>query len=170
MEQVREQVEMMSRMQARVEGIEARIRVVGEIANQTNILALNAAVEAARACKAGRGFAVVATEVRRLAENSHKAAQEIVEEVHQGAQLAQSTSAFMQENQGNFVSVRDIVEGISRSSSEQAARIGEIVQAVHQSNTVTQNNAHQSEVMTENSQFLMRTAERLKERVEYFHL
>ncbi|NJO91182.1 MAG: hypothetical protein HC831_21120 [Chloroflexia bacterium] len=75
--------------------IAEKITIINDIAFQTNLLALNAAVEAARAGEHGRGFAVVATEVRKLAENSKKAAEEIVRLAQKGLETGKRANEVM---------------------------------------------------------------------------
>ena len=124
------------------------IGVIDGIAFQTNILALNAAVEAARAGEQGRGFAVVATEVRTLAQRSAAAAKEIKIlinaaslQVEGGTVLVDRTGQTMQEILASVHTVAEMIGQITRSSSEQAAGIEQINQAIVQMDQTTQGNA-----------------------------
>jgi hypothetical protein len=128
------------------------IRVIDEIAFQTNILALNAAVEAARAGEAGLGFAVVADEVRSLAQRSAEAAKDtaalIEESVARSAEgslrveeVAHAVRAIAEESQR----VKALVEEISSGSSQQAAGMSQIAETIAGMQRVTQQSAQQAE-------------------------
>lgn len=150
--------------------IAEKITIITEIANQTNILALNAAIEAARAGTAGKGFAVVASEVRKLAENSKNAAEEIVGLVEEALKLSESTEIIISETIPQIKNTTDLVEEINASSQEQNSGIAQINNAIQQLNGITQQNASSSEELASNAEEMTAQSQQLKEMVDFFRL
>lgn len=153
------------------------IKVINDIAFQTNILALNAAVEAARAGAAGKGFAVVADEVRNLASKSADAAKNTtalietsVRNVQQGVGLAHSSAKTLDEISQKVKSVGETIARIDRASSEQANSIAQITEGVEQVSSVVQTNSATAEESAAASEELSAQAEMLQELVKRFRL
>src|SRR5450432_1882345 len=152
------------------------IKVIDEIAFQTNILALNAAVEAARAGEAGMGFAVVADEVRNLAQRSAQAAKDTASLIEDSILKSTEGSKKLGEVAGSIHGitegagkVKTLVDDVEASSKEQAQGIEQISKAVAQMGQVTQKtaanaeeSASASEELTAQSQAVLAVVERLQ--------
>jgi len=145
-----------------------KIDIINDIAFQTNLLSLNAAVEAARAGEAGKGFSVVATEIKKLAEKSKKAADEIVEVANATRSTATSADELMKDILPKIENTLNLVMEISASSNEQKSGADQVNEAVQQLNTVTQQNAASSEELASSSENLSGLADELSQLVNVF--
>jgi methyl-accepting chemotaxis protein len=147
-----------------------KINIINDIASQTNILALNAAVEAARAGEHGKGFAVVAIEVRKLAEMSAVAANEIVALSKHSLDVAEESTQILLQVLPDIEKTMQLVQEISASSAEQSIGVEQINNAIQQLNNVTQQNAAASEQLASSSEQLSAQAENLKMMIGFFRI
>ncbi|WP_430812410.1 MULTISPECIES: methyl-accepting chemotaxis protein [unclassified Carboxylicivirga] len=150
--------------------IAEKISIINDIAFQTNILALNAAVEAARAGEHGRGFAVVAAEVRKLAENSRQAADEIVARTQNSLDLAETAGGMLSTIIPEIGKTSQLVDEIAAASNEQNSATAQVNAAIMELSNVTQQNSASAEELASSAEELSAQAEALKDMIAFFNL
>jgi len=147
-----------------------KVKLINDIAFQTNILALNAAVEASRAGDAGRGFAVVASEVRKLAESSNKAAREVEDVSSKVLGMSKNSGTQLHEIVKDATLTADLIKEISSASVEQNSSIQQINYAIQALNRMVQSNSAEMDKINFKAETLDASSAKLLDSISRFQL
>jgi methyl-accepting chemotaxis protein len=162
--------EASSDSQTAVQKISEKIRIISDIAFQTNILALNAAVEAARAGEHGKGFSVVASEVRKLAERSKIAADDISYLSNRTVKTTQESNRLLQKLIPDVNQTSKLIQDIAKLTSEQLANMDQINISIQELNLVSQENSVAAEELATGAEALNEQSKQFEESINYFRL
>ena len=150
--------------------IAEKIGVIEEIARQTNMLALNAAIEAARAGEHGKGFAVVASEVRKLAERSQTAAQEISTVSNSSVAIAEHAGILLKGIVPEVQKTSELLQEIKVYSAEQSEGIRQTTLAISKLEQVVSRNASITEELAANGTLLTEQSLKMQENINFFKI
>ncbi len=151
-----------------IENIAQKVKVINDIAFQTNILSLNASVEAAAAGEQGKGFSVVASEVKKLAENSKKAAGEIVSLSDYSVEQTESANKLIEDLMPDIIKTAELVKEISVASQEQNTGVQQVSNVINELNHIARENSVASEEISDIAGKLNEHASRLSALVDRF--
>jgi methyl-accepting chemotaxis protein len=158
------------KLQKAISKIAEKIKIIDQIATQTNLLALNAGIEAKQAGKAGKGFTAVASEVRKLAELSKTAADEIQQTTIEGLQLSEAATLHLEETAPSMNKTTTLMAEISISSKELKFGSDQVTSAINNINKTTQSNSKLAEELNNNSKHLANHSQKLIENIEFFNI
>jgi methyl-accepting chemotaxis protein len=153
---------------AAMQAIAQKIAIIEDITNQTNLLAVNSAIEAARAGEHGKGFAVLSTEVRKLAEHTKTAAQEIRDLVSSSVKIAEQSGQLLMEVVPSIHQTVNLFQEVAAASNEQSLGVAQINTAMGQVDQVMQRNAAAGKELATMAEAMAAKAEGLQNTIAFF--